>query len=280
MKLPPPYLPLLTAALLAPAAAQANVFVFDSFDYTPGTSLNGQNGGTGFSTAWTKSINSGSATEGIEAGSLSSGTLSTSGSHANLGPRLTSGNTLSFGRNLSSPIGADNSKVYFSVVLRPEGTLGQGMFGGFFGIQFDGPFTFDLATGYPGGALPWGMDQISGIGRVSSTVQPAVGTPTLLVMKMEFGPPTSNTDKFTLYVNPTSGEEPASGLVKQDMDTGLISRLALQSGGAYSVDELRLGTTFGDVVPGLAVPEPEEWAAMTGAILLVCAAGRRHLRKA
>ncbi len=272
------YLPVLVAALMAPAAAHANVFAFEPFDYTPGSALNGQSGGTGFSTAWNVAPNSGFATQGIEAGSLTSGTLSTSGAHGAVGPRLALGNTIFIGRNLSTPIGVDNSKVYFSVVLRPQGTLGEGMFNGFFGIQFDGPAFTDLATGFPGGSLPWGVDQIGGVGRVSSTVQPVVGTDTLLVLKMEFGPAFNN-DKITLYVNPTRGLEPETGLVKQDMDTGLITRLALQSGGAFGVDELRLGTTFADVVPGLAVPEPQEWAAMTGVILLVCAVGRRHFRK-
>ncbi len=266
----------LNAALIMPTAVHAGLFAFDSFEYAPGEAIHGQGGGSGFADSWIRSLNSGPASNGILSQSLSFGALDTSGARGSVGPRLELGNTSFISRTLSSPIGVDNTTVYFSVLLQPEGTLGVGMFDGFFGIQFDAPGFADLAAGYPGGSLPWGIDQIGGTGRVSSDVQPVVGTPALLVLKMEFGAG-FQADRITLFLNPKSPTEPATGLVKQDMNTGLISRLALQSGGAFSVDEIRLGTDYADVVPGFApVPEPEEWAALSGVALVAFAFARRR----
>jgi hypothetical protein len=61
-------------------------------------------------------------------------------------------------------------------------------------------------------------------------------------------------DKFTLYVDPTpGGAEPLTGTVKQDRDVGTVSALMLYSTGAFSVDEIRIGTTYADVT---STPEP------------------------
>ncbi len=80
-----------------------------------------------------------------------------------------------------------------------------------------------------------------------------VGTTVLLVLRADF---TASTDKFTLYVNPTPGApEPLVGTVKQNSDVGIVSSLTLYSTGAYGLDEIRIGTTYADVVPAI-VPEP------------------------
>ena len=41
-------------------------------------------------------------------------------------------------RTLSPPLGADNTTAYISGLLRPEGTLGNGGLGGFFGLYLNG----------------------------------------------------------------------------------------------------------------------------------------------
>jgi hypothetical protein len=67
-------------------------------------------------------------------------------------------------------------------------------------------------------------------------------------------------DLFTLYVNPIPGQpEPSAGILKNDLDLGAVSGLVLYSTGAHSVDEIRWGETFADVVP---VPEPASWLLM------------------
>ena len=57
-------------------------------------------------------------------------------------------------------------------------------------------------------------------------------------------------DRFTLFLNPTPGEkEPAMGAVKYDLDVELADTMRLFCFGAFSMDEIRLGTTWADVTP-------------------------------
>lgn len=68
-----------------------------------------------------------------------------------------------------------------------------------------------------------------------------------LVVKMEFrdGP-----DQFTLFVNPTPGQpEPPTKSVKDDLDLESAEMIYLYSRGTWSVDEIRIGTTWADVTP-------------------------------
>ena len=81
------------------------------------------------------------------------------------------------------------------------------------------------------------------------------GQTVLLVLRVDFF---AGIDRLTLYANPTPGAaEPFLGAVKQDRDLGTVTGLTLYSTGAFSVDEIRVGTTFADVVPTAAVPEPK-----------------------
>jgi hypothetical protein len=74
-----------------------------------------------------------------------------------------------------------------------------------------------------------------------------VGHTALLVLKAQF---LTGNDVFTLYTNPKpGGAEPSSGAVKSDVDLGSVSKIGIYSSGAFSVDEIRIGTTYEDVVP-------------------------------
>src|SRR6185295_4842363 len=86
-----------------------------------------------------------------------------------------------------------------------------------------------------------------GVGRVLSDIEPVIGKTVFIVVKMEFrqGP-----DKFTLFMNPIPGQpEPRNGLVKEDLDLPFADVIFLYSRAAWSVDEIRLGTTWEDVTP-------------------------------
>ena len=64
---------------------------------------------------------------------------------------------------------------------------------------------------------------------------------------MEFG---EGPDRFTLYVDATPGKaEPANGVRKEDLDLPYADMIFLYSRAAWSVDEIRLGTTWADVTP-------------------------------
>lgn len=148
---------------------------------------------------------------------------------------------------LSSTL-TNGSVVYLSFLLRPEGTLNEGILNGYFVAGLVGDHG-DVFAGKPGGDRMdrYVVEQSGGGGQAVSEVAPKIGETALLVLKVEFreGP-----EKATLFVNPKPGEsEPATGVTKEDVDLGNLDFVMLYSTGAHSVDEVRLGTSFASVVP-------------------------------
>jgi hypothetical protein len=262
--------------LTAGRAAGGALLAYEGFDYAAvGSDVAGQAGGTGFSGPWAPGGFNASISDHLDvaAGSVPFGTLLTGGNRAASGPtNAIAGVT----RPLATPLGADGTTRYFSVVLRPEGTLGAGAFNGFFGVTLETAGEPELYFGKPGdGAIgQYVVEDRGGAGQVNSGVPAAVGQAALLVLKAQFN---AGNDVFTLYVNPTAGgAEPAAGAVKSDSNVGPVTGLTIYSTGAFSVDEIRVGDTFADVTP--AVPEP-----VAGLSLVVGVAGamlgRRAVRK-
>jgi hypothetical protein len=152
-------------------------------------------------------------------------------------------------RNLAQPLGADNTTAYVSFLIRPDGTLSDGIFNGFFGVTLNGSLSNDFFVGKPGGGAldQYVIETRGGSGQVASGASAAVGQTALLVLKAQF---LSGNDIFTLYANPKPGSsEPSNGAVKSDLDLGSVSKIGIYSSGAFTVDEIRIGTTFEDVTP-------------------------------
>ena len=98
-----------------------------------------------------------------------------------------------------------------------------------------------------------------------------VGETSLLVVKLES---LAGQDKFTLYVNPDINQpEPDSDLIKTDLDLGAAREIHLYQTGEYSIDEIRIGDTFGDVTP-VSVPEPNSLIFLLVTIACVSIAWR------
>ncbi|MDB5299046.1 MAG: hypothetical protein JWO87_709 [Phycisphaerales bacterium] len=245
------------AAALALMATQTrgNNLALESFDYSVGT-LQGDNGGAGFSGPWVPGgFNASNHTNyQVAAGSLPFGTLATAGNHATTASlQAISGLT----RGLSTAMGTPGTTEYLSVELRPEGTLNAGVFNGFFGLYLNASTGTDLFVGKPGaGAISsYVLEDRGGSNQHSAGFTPVVGAANLLVVRADFA---AGNDKFTLYVDPSpGGTEPLTGTVKQDSDVGTVSALMLYSTGAFSVDEIRIGTTYADVT---STPEPSSIA--------------------
>jgi len=238
-----PTLVLTTGVLALGPAARATQVAYEGFGPSFPTYANG---GSGFSGPW--------AQGGFNA--FASGYVLRE--HSLEGPRLqTSGGSV-FGaafpeingaiRNLAQPVGFDDTVVYLSFVLQPEGHLNNGVFNGFFGLTLNGSFGGDVFFGKPGGGAvtEYVVETRGGSGQVSSGVSTVVGCSALLVVKAEF---LAGNDVFTLYVNPPGDHEPAGGAVKADQDLGIVSRIGIYSTGSFVIDEIRLGTAFADVVP-------------------------------
>ena len=152
-------------------------------------------------------------------------------------------------RSLEQPLGEDGTTIYLSILLQPNGTLGQGLFNGFCGVTLNGNLSSDLFLGKPGGGAldQYVLETRGGFGQVTSGTATGVGQTTLLVLKAQF---LSGNDLFTLYTNPKPGQpEPSSGIQKSDLDLGKVSAIGIYSTGAFTVDEIRIGTTYEDVVP-------------------------------
>lgn len=224
---------------IQPLAAQ----VYESFQLT----FPAYNTGTGLSGAWQLGgFNAFSARYTASADSLVFRGLATSGGRI-AGAAFPSINGAT--RNLTQPLGADNTTAYLSVLLRPQGTLNAGVFNGFFGITLAGGPANELFVGKPGGGAveEWVIEHRGGFGQVSSGVPTVVGQTAFLVVRADF---LSGNDLFTLYANPSPGEpEPTSGVVKADLNLGAVTRLGIYSTGAFSVDEIRIGASYADVTP-------------------------------
>jgi hypothetical protein len=205
------------------------------------------NGGTGFSGPWTQGgFNvSASGYTPIES-SLCVAKLQSSGGSISSPAFSTINGAI---RNLAVPLGQDNTTVYVSFLVQPQGTLQSGLFGGFFGLTLNGSLGNDLFIGKPGGGADdqYVLEVRGGSFQVPSGTPAVVGHTALLVLRAEFRP---GKDLFTLYVNPSPRDpEPSSGAVEQDLDLGLVSRVGIYSTGAFAIDEVRIGAKYADVVP-------------------------------
>ena len=157
-------------------------------------------------------------------------------------------------RTLTKPLGADNTTAYMSVLLQADGAFTD-FFEGFFGVTLNGGLGTDLFIGKPSGGTfeQWVLETRGGGGQVSSGVSAITSQTALLVVKAQFF---AGNDVYTLYVDPNVQEpEPSSTVVKSDLDLGSVPGIGIYSTGAFIVDEIRIGTTFADVVPTGGLPD-------------------------
>lgn len=256
--------------------ARADLNAYEPFDYPTGGVVGRSGGGSfGFSSPWapggfnaSQSSNFLVATDSLERGLL-----------ATDGGRLTSGSTSVISgvtRNLTTPIGAAGTTRYVSFLVEPQAPLHQGVFNGFLGLLFETAGEPELFIGKPGGGAigNYVLEDRGGSGQSVSNYLTTPGETALLVVKAEFTP--IGNDRFTLYVNPVPGmPEPASAsVIKSDANVGSVTGLTVYSTGAFSLDEIRLGTTFADVTP--VVPEPAAASSLALASLLLSSRIRRR----
>ncbi len=240
------------AIIAAPASAQ--LIAYEGMDYpTPGDLLQ-KNGGFGWGGAWQPGGFNASFPDAydIASPSLDYPLLIENGNRATTG----AANVITgISRPLASPIPAAQTTTRFlSVLLRQQNT--SGVFNGFFGVYLDGGGINDddVYIGKPGGGQlnRWVVETRGGAGQVAAPDPVVPNQTTLLVLRGDFRP---GADTFSLWVDPnliTPGIPPPEA-VKSDLDIGQVNGLVIYSGGAFSVDEIRWGNTFFDVVP---IPEP------------------------
>jgi len=271
MKFPPIGLAMVTFCSFA-ALTQAELIAYEPFTtgdgaYTVGEIDNQNPTVAGFTSAWT--INPGESP--YSGGTVSStgltypGLPTTGGMYAALNAR--------WYRELSTPFTTATSGTYWMSYLYQSTEANGGIFQAFETYTTganpgtDSTRTFAIvngAEGWGGGGAGTGQFSIQAdntklLGAADTGVN-------LFVIKMEFD--SSGNDTFTVWRNPDLSSEPTTGGVAWtgNLSFSYVGIFNANSSGEARFDELRIGTTFADVIGGSG-PEPtpyEIWAGSEG----------------
>lgn len=230
---------LVTASTFAPWAAKADLLALENFDYgNVGGDLTGHGGGLGFADSWT-----GNTSYNVANGSLNSprDPLPLVGNSVS---GVAYGDNRGIDRTLSAPLGADDTTVYVSVLMEPRGILGQGAYGGWFGLALRG--SADIFIGLNYGQGTYGLRL--GDEYRSTGVSAAIGKPVFLVLRMDF---TEGVESTYIYVNPQPGApEPTTPQASEiNLSFNSLSKISLTGPGGSAFDAIRIGTTYADVAP-------------------------------
>lgn len=220
---------------LAPGSVLATPLAYDGFDYTAGSSLTGKTAPTGFSSAYAE-IGAGIT---VAAPGLVYTGLPVSGNRLNL-----SGVNASVAGSLASSPETVGTTIYFSYLMQ------VGFGAGNAGISLYQGGTETLYTGNrnDSGTNYFGIDPKGGTAVNSTSLSSDLS---LLVFRVDFS---ASSATIRLYVNPTSSTEPGipSATVTKNAALTYDRIRIVSNGNTGSIDEFRLGQTFGDV----AVPPP------------------------
>jgi hypothetical protein len=256
----------LSALLIAaiPASLQAGLLIDEGFAYSAG-SLAGDNGGTGWSDAWSAS-SSGSATVAAPGLTYVDGrwSLVTRGGKASL-PGSHYG-------DFRTPTSVPTSGTMYLSFLADRPSFGDPP--NYLGVSLFSGDTEQMIIG-AGNSEPevnhWFIEQNT-TGNTYTASEAPGATPTLLVARIDFG---ASTDAVSLYVNPSLTAEPGTPSASATFNAFSWDRVRIQSGVAGDIDEIRIGTTYADVVP--SIPEPNVVILLvTGLIGIMAYAWRRR----
>jgi len=253
------YAAVATAALLLYSTPQAHaaLVAYDGFETENIAALGGQSGGTGWS-AGTWSAVSG---VNVQAASLSytGGAVSVNGGSQTAAILNDTNNNSAVSRSFPSQTGT----VYFSFLFAAPAGLEET---DFLSFQLNND-TNELSSAAIGMRNNMGnpfFTRLSTSGSATgTTVNSSINTDSLatffLVGKLTKS--ATNYDRIDLFVNPTALTEPVSADATSSADSGIgtvsvfnIRSVNLDASDLYRFDEVRIGTSYADVVT--AVPEP------------------------
>lgn len=278
------FLGIFSAACVMPLSRTwAATLVYESFDYTVGSELNGQSGGTGFgSYSWSDSSAPGNR-DTVSSGSLAYGSLATAGNSA-LAVSPTYALTSSVTRRFTNISGTAGTTTWVSFLFALEHTAAPLTTGDYSTLAISA-FTppgpngtahfgiFNDPDGEPG-------DKVFGIGSSQITAASLSNVPLVahqtyfLVARIDWNAGTTPEDIY-LYINPAmGGPEPSLGSaaaysnsvnISLASGTSRLSSLGIYAGEVgpeWAYDEIRIGSTFADVTP---IPEPTAGACVLAA---------------
>ena len=249
--------------LVGPATAE--IIIEEQFDYAAG-SLNGQNGGQGFSAAWQATSNLQITSPG-----LTYGALETSG---NAITGLNSGSMMRLFDNTG--LTGDGATYWFSMLFAaPEATQSTATSIPSFFANSTGPYA--QASGFAVSFNPQTRTNLYMDARIGGSVRTTANVPgtdyytgSYLVLGRITFSDTANQDRLEVWLDPQLTGSPGTPLFNVTghwVDPGTNNSFFMNKYDApdRSIDEIRLGTTIADVLP---VPEPSAYA-----FLLMTAAG-------
>lgn len=264
-------------------SAQAALIATDDFNYSIGE-ISGQNGGSGWGTAWTGIA---SLTEVVDPGTPLS--YSTPGAGINGGDRaleITGNNDNVVSRGLSSA--QSGNTVFVSFLVRTSGLFTANDFASFwFDNVATGGHTLVPNIGIKSDGGVGGLDFMARLSlgiEVYSTAATS-GTNYLVVGRLSKSVPgaANNYDSFALWVNPSAGAANSPdatatlGVGLSSFTTVGVRTTTLDTGDSILFDYLSLSTTYSDAIG--AVPEPGSMMLLaSGGALLLFLRRRRAVR--
>ncbi len=284
----------LVAILSAPVAAAP--VAYEPFTGANGAPLNGSSGGSGWSSNWTAGATDVTVAFANKSMSYVGGNVSILGGTSAM--RINTAGGIGGAIPLVGNRGFTNQTGSVWVSFLFETPTGGGTNNDFFQLGPDNSVTNPRAsvgvaatTGATAGPAQF-FDRLSIATTpttTSFTTDGVVNNETyFLVALIEKISPSSNYNRISLFVNPTDADNPGTPVAVVNTSSGipnlnqLIFRLArLDAGDTYFVDELRIGTTYADVVvraPDPIVPAPATLGVF--AVLAGVAALRKHRRMA
>jgi hypothetical protein len=240
----------LTIPLRIISASTQGLIAWEPFDYPDGVSLANQRGGFGFVGGWAQAAGYTNRPLSLEFPALRS-----TGGHVVARAGRTA---ITQVRTLPRPLGTVGTTRYLGFVARADAPVVPGTANDYFGLLLQGSEDGGLFIGKPGGGATerWVIEDAGGARQAASVIPVVSGTPTLLVVRIDFG---ETADRVALYINPVPGQPESFTpyAVRTDRFAGPVTSLAFTSTGAWSTDELRIGTTWRS-----AVPAPDELPAL------------------
>lgn len=229
------FCPALILSILAQGSAVATQLAYDGFDYTAGSSLTGKTAPAGFSAAYAE-IGAGIT---VATPGLAYTGLPVSGNRLNL-----SGVNASVAGSLASSPETVGTTIYFSYLMQ----IGSGTGNAGISLYQGGTETLYTGNRNDGGTNYFGMDPKGGTAVNSTALSSNLS---LLVYRVDFA---ASSATIRLYVNPTSSTEPGipSAIVTKNTALTYDRIRIISNGDTGSIDEFRLGQSFGDV----AIPPP------------------------
>jgi hypothetical protein len=226
----------------------AVLYAQESFEYAAG-SLEGQNGGTGWATAWTLTFGSSAI---VNATGLSdpSTLLPVSGGTA----EMSTSSIFTQNRDLTTTLGTDGTTAWFSFLVKPDGVS----FGGISLEIGDGTTNDKVTVGTnDNDFLITKNASTFGAARIDNVLVDAQTY--FLAVQIDFA---AGVDTVTRYVDPTPGlSNPDSVLTTQlaTADFGTFTQVGMIggfSGNNSNIDEIRVGDEFTDVAPNGVSNQP------------------------